>query len=89
MEYFPNKTTMPMCPDCGGALNPFGDIAKRYDDLKLVECYDCHARCNDTYFRRMSHRKKCPKRPSFTECYCMFGPVEPLITKKNDNPHTV
>ena len=59
---------MPQCKRCQAHIAPFGPASRIRHGL--IECLDCHCFCRNSYFTKIKHWNKCPKRTVKAVCYC-------------------
>ncbi len=59
---------MPLCKICQCHIPPFGVYSRERDGL--IECLDCHCYCRNTYWKKLDHWKRCPKRQVKDVCFC-------------------
>ena len=64
---------MPQCQECGYYMPGFGVESRERNGL--IQCMDCYCFCRNTYWKKLSHCKRCPKRKTTGVCCC---PREPF-----------
>ncbi len=62
------EITMPVCMKCKCYKPGFGIQSRERNGL--IQCLDCYAFCKNTYWKKISHCKRCPKRKTTAVCYC-------------------